>query len=309
MRTLLIFLITLVLTPSGAYAREDAVTFGFYNLENLFDTINEPGRYDDDFTPRGRNKWDTPKYYDKLSALSRAINLFAPDILGVCEAENRAVLEDLARQPALERLGYDVIHYDSPDPRGSDVALIYRRDRITVLSSEPVTAPGGRATRDILRVEASSGELTFSIYIVHLPSRRGNDPAATRQRWQIVEALDRFCEAELSADPARCVIVAGDFNDNPDSKMLRGIFGSMYNATAKPFAQGKGSYAWRDVWQMYDQILVSDNMKSVGKWRLEGDATVINRPELLQNSGRFASYPAKWKVSDHLPVMVKFEKK
>ena len=304
------FFVISLLIPAGHSARQGRITVGFYNLENLFDTINEPGKSDGEFTPQGSRKWDTRKYNGKLDALAGAISLFAPDILGVCEAENIGVLDDMAVREAIAAYGYAAVHYDSPDPRGADVALLYRADRVEILSSEPLPAPEGKATRDILRVEAFYEGLAFSIYVVHLPSRRGNDPAAARQRRRMVETLDKLCLAETQADPERCVVVCGDFNDNPDSRLLRGSMGTMRNASAAPFRQGKGSYAWRDVWQMYDQIFVSLNMTSgQGLWRMDGDAEVVGDPALLQRSGRFAAYPAKGKISDHLPVVVKFVKK
>lgn len=287
-----------------AQSRQEYMTVGFYNLENLFDTVNHMDTYDDEFSPTGIRNWTMDKFQTKVGNLARSIALFSPDLLGVCEVETDNVLEQLTFQGALADHQWGTVHYDSPDPRGIDVGLIYRRDKLRLVEAEPVKANFNRPTRDILRAEMeviSTGE-RFVAIVVHLPSRRNNDPKASAQRKAMLSQINSMVAAATIADKGRGVIVLGDFNDNPTSSTMKRALGSLYNSSVAPFTRGLGSYIYQDTYLMYDQILVSHNIKH----RLTStEQKIVDHPSLFQQAGRFAQYPAKGTISDHLPVYVK----
>lgn len=287
MRALLFFIFTLLsVAPLRA---QNTLTVATYNTENLFDTINDPGIRDGILTPEA--------YRIKLSNLARVIGELAPDMLALCEVENAGVLNDLLATPPLEGLPFRFVHYDSPDPRGIDVAIIYRTDRVELLNSEPIAAPERYPTRDMLRAEFRTrpdGQ-KLAVYAVHLPSRRGGSGSAARMRELLAVRLADCVDKEK---PGMSVVVMGDLNDNPDSRLVKRRLGNLRCATAGAFRNGVGSYAWRDTWLMYDNILLGGGLKATG------DARVFVRPWMLTPEGRFRGYPYREVVSDHLPVFI-----
>lgn len=257
-----------------------------YNLENFGDTINHPGINDPLFTPE--------QYAQKLANLSRVVRELDADLLSVCEVENRAVLDDIVRECGVD---YGIVHYESSDLRGIDVAILYRMERLVLLDSYPIT-PSGITTRDVVCAEfCDRGGDTTLIYAMHLPSKRGGSPAASRARVQIAATV---AEQTRQQGVAKNIVVLGDMNENPSSSIVCRTFLHMHCATLRPWRAGQGSYAWRDVWQMYDNILVRPAVGS----ELAGDARVFAPPYLLADSGRYRGYPRKGEYSDHLPVYV-----
>lgn len=257
---------------------------GSYNLENLFDTINHPSVDDGDFTPAGKRRWTYEKYAAKRDGLARAISLFSPDILGVCEVENEAVLCDLASKT--ERL-HGVVHYDSKDTRGIDVAVLYDTAKFLLLSSEPIYV--GRMRRPMVRADLllRARRDTLHIVAVHLPSKLGGEGAAIR-RDEALRAIDSVVRTL-----GRWAVVVGDFNDSP---IKRG--GILYNSAWQPAQKGAGSYAYRDVWDMIDQIHLTRALLPY----TDGVQQVVRDPSLVRQTGKYRGYPLKGVVSDHLPV-------
>ncbi|WP_298063750.1 endonuclease/exonuclease/phosphatase family protein [uncultured Rikenella sp.] len=285
--TLLALLILAVRPAHGQPAT--ALTIAAYNVCNLFDTLNDPGQHDMVLTPEA--------YRLKTAALSRVIGELAPDIIALCEVENAGVLRDLLDTPPLDTVPYRFIHYDSPDKRGIDAALLYRADRVTSAGSEPIRIPDGYPTRDILRTEFSIAgtDKRIVVYAAHLPSHRGGYSRAARMREMIAARLGDMASREA---PGAGVILLGDLNDSPASKLLRRNFPGLDCLTAEAHRQGQGSYAWRDTWQMYDHIFVNRNVRPYG------NARVFVRDWMLTRTGRFRGYPDR-SVSDHLPVYVR----
>lgn len=265
-----------------------ALTVATYNVCNLFDTINDPGIHDLVLSPEA--------YKLKTANLARVIGDLAPEIIALCEVENAGVLRDLLATAPLDTIPYRFIHYDSPDNRGIDVAMLYRADRVIPLNSEPVRVSDGYPTRDILRAEFSifGTDTKLAVYAVHLPSRRGGYGRATRMR-EVIAA--RLGDMALREAPETGVVIMGDLNDNPTSKLVRRNLSGLNCLTAVPHRRGVGSYAWRDTWLMYDNIFASRNLTS-------GEARVFMRDWMLTPSGRFRGYPDRT-VSDHLPVYVR----
>lgn len=288
----ILFSLILILALSAArpaYGQPaQALTVATYNVCNLFDTINDPGIHDMVPTPEA--------YRLKTANLARVIGELDPDIIALCEVENAGVLLDLLAAPPLDTVLYRFIHYDSPDSRGIDVALLYRHDRVKSLNSEPIRFAGGHPTRDILRAEFSvtGTDRKLAVYAVHLPSRRGGYNRATRQREMIAARLGEMATHEA---PETGVVVMGDLNDNPVSKLVRRNLGGLRCLTAEPHRKGVGTYAWRDTWLMYDNIFVL-NLKP------SGDARVFVRNWMLTSAGRFRGYPDR-SISDHLPVYIR----
>lgn len=291
MRLLFASLLFLFCLPGVQAGLPRPLVVATYNVENLFDTINDPGVPDPVIAPE--------TYHARLRNLGLVIGELRPDILGLCEVEKAAVVSELLETEPLGETAYRFAHYDSPDSRGMDVALVYRSDRLQLVNSEPIAAPDRYPTRDALRVELMPLEDTAQrivCYVLHLPSRRGNNNRATRMRERIV---DRIHELILAEHPATGVVVMGDLNDNPTSKLITRRLPTLTCLTAIPYRKGQGSYAWRDTWLMYDNILVNAVL------RPEGEAQVFVRPWMLTPEGRFRGYPYRNVFSDHLPVWVR----
>lgn len=286
-----IFLLTLfLLLGVSGFAQKQNYVIGFYNVENLFDIYDDPVTDDAEFLPEGRNKWTQPKYEKKLANIARVINAMRDEngvyhtLLGVSEIENRLVLEDLVSLPELAGANYQIVHYDSPDARGVDVALLYRPDQFTYLDSEsiPFTFEGSGIeftldeeeqaafkTRDILMVHGQIDGEDIAVYVAHLPSRVGGKGSDLRPRGS--EIIYNHVQQLKQEIPGIKVVVMGDMNDNPTdesmvvwmhSKAEIGELGpeDFYSPFINMLADGYGSLAYRGVWNIYDNILVDYNL-------------------------------------------------
>lgn len=339
MYRIVIIAVFLAVTPVlSAQQQVRAGVIAFYNLENLFDTIDTPGVMDEEFTPEGPNKWTGRRYLEKIDNMALAISRIGEDegwsggpaVLGVSEIENRSVLEDLAAHPLLKESNYQVVHYDSPDLRGVDVGLMYRPRFFSVTSSaSPLLdikdEQGERVyTRDQLVVSGIfDGELMHFI-VCHWPSRSGGE-LTTRPRRNAAATLSRHLVDSLQAiDPGAKVFVMGDLNDDPTDESLRKYLraapdaqrmkeGEMFNTMFPLFKKGIGSLYYRDGVNLFDQIIITPSLTgddySTYKLRL---ARVFNSSFLLQKDGQYKGYPLRsfvgtvWQggFSDHFPVYV-----
>lgn len=277
--------ILLLLTLSLYSSAQNSSRIGLYNLQNLFDTINDPGVNDAQFSdPRTNN------YPLKLRELASAIALFSPDILAVCEVENYGVMEDLATHlDSLNHQHYGIVHYDSRDSRGIDVALFYDTTRYRLVSSELVRVKV--VARDFLRAEFYTANYSnhFVIFVAHLPSKRGGAKAKIRR-----ERANAILDSLTTFDPVKNVIVCGDFNDDPYERAL------LHNCALKLFKEGKGTYAYRDQWSMLDQILIAPELRR----SLIGKQVVVIDNSLITKSGRYRGYPRRERPSDHFPTYI-----
>lgn len=318
-------------------------SIGFYNLENLFDTIDSPTTNDVDFLPTGRLLWDTPKYISKQANMAKVVALLgaelSPDgvaLLGVAEVENRKVLEDLVEQPALKSRDYQIVHYDSPDERGIDVGLLYQAKYFTVLGSRavPVTLKDPKTglpdfTRDILYVAGNlDGEL-IHVMVGHWPSRSGGEARSAYARAVAAGVCKTLADSIKTVHPDAKIVVMGDLNDDPDSKSLTQVLKArrsaddlakdeLYNPMYDLYKEGNGTLAYKDSWDLFDQMIVSKGLvnKKLGGWQLY-KAIVFRQPWMFQADGAFRGYPFRTFVgdifingySDHLPVYLYFLKK
>ena len=309
------------------------MTVMFYNTENLFDTDDDPLKDDDAFTPNGDYRWTRPRYWNKLDAISKVIVAadedMAPALVGLCEVENETVLTDLTSRSALRQAGYRFVMTDSPDRRGIDVALLYRRSFFRILEHESLrvnlAAYGGGATRDILHVTGILENLdTLDVYVCHWPSRSGGTEETEPRRICAAKVVRASVDSILSVRRKPYVILMGDLNDDPDAVALR------EGLKARPFSQGSGladgelvtvmdkleghSYKYQGEWDTYDQFVVSASMlNGLGCTELLG-AEVMNLPFLLADDDNyggvkpFRTYNGRryqGGYSDHLPVKIR----
>ena len=308
-----------------------AFTIAFYNLENLFDTVDDPKTYDDDFTSDGKLNWNKKRYYKKISRLSNVIKQLGaeksyvpPVLVGVAEVENKKVLEDLVRSKNLQKFHYDYVHYDSPDDRGIDVALLYNKQLFELLHSERfslyIENEDGEQdfTRDVLLVKGNlNGEL-IHILVNHWPSRRDGAEESEYKRVKASELNRDIIEKIRLEDEQAKIVIMGDFNDNPTNKSLQNLVkDDFYNPMQQLLSKGKGTLKHEDDWHLFDQIIFSKNFMDAQENRHSFKyAEVFDRDFLKvyrgKNKGKpFRTYIWKWYqggFSDHFAVYVYLKK-
>ncbi|MFW6371128.1 MAG: endonuclease/exonuclease/phosphatase family protein [Bacteroidota bacterium] len=308
---------------SSCQTHKETKVVGFYNLENLFDTINTPDVRDEEFTPGSEKQWDTNRYQRKLQNMASVIagigaaeRVGAPAVMGLCEMENREVLEDLVATDRLKAFNYQIIHQDSPDKRGIDVALIYRPDFFNPESfnSVPLFIEGEERnriyTRDQLVVAGKlDGEQMYFI-VNHWPSRYGGKERSIPQRKAAAE-LTRFLVDSIKAANAKArIVVMGDLNDDPVDESVKKYLGaavtpqkvgsdSLFNVTAPLFFQGRGTLCYRNFWNLFDQIIVTPNLmqEKSGKHHII-KTEIYDKQYLRQQEGDYSGYPYRTFVGD-----------
>jgi hypothetical protein len=308
---------------------------GFFNIENLFDTIDSPDTDDREFLPESGKLWGTQRYLRKvdkmgqvIAALGRELDPRGVAILGLAEVENRSVVEDLVVSAPLKERKYAVVHDDSPDRRGVDVALIHdpKRFKVYAHKSYRLVTPPDTAfrTRDQLLVSGVLDGDTTHVIVAHWPSRRGGEKRSMPKRMAAGELGRHIVDSLLAINANARILYMGDLNDDPVNKsitmglratgepaMAQG--GTLYNPMHAPFKKGIGSLAWRDSWNLFDQIIISPGLVSGagGQYKYYG-VRVFNEPYLRQEDGNFAGYPKRTFVgdtyqdgySDHFPVFL-----
>ncbi len=308
----------------------------FYNLENLFDTIDSPDTDDVEFTPTGPNLYTSEVYHDKLCNLSKVISEVGtantpdgPAIIGVSEIENMSVLEDLVREPALAKRNYQIIHHDSKDARGVDVGFLYQPKyfRLDTLLVYPlITSEKGkeiRFSRDILiAVGILNGE-KIAISVNHWPSRRGGEQNTAHLRNAAASINRRILDSLYLHAGIDKGIVMGDLNDDPVNDSVRKFIKScrttekldhddMYNPFEDFYRKGLGTTAYQDAWSLFDQIILSSGLVNDHQGYHFYKAAVYNPLYMTQKSGNFKGYPLRTYAngvyaggySDHFPVYV-----
>ena len=323
-------------TPVGP---QELAVVGFYNVENLFDVSDDPDNEgDDEYLPSAAKRWDRARYDKKVDDLARVISELGaeaqpggPALLGLSEVENARVLEDLVSSDALADSDYGVVHFDSPDYRGIDVALLYRRADFDVLEARPVglvlpPRPGSsreRTTRDILYVKGLLRGDTLHYLVNHWPSRGGGEVESRPDRARVAGTVRILIDSIRAAQPDADVAVAGDLNDDPIDASVAEVLGSvdrrdlatadlLYNPYVALFRQGRGTLGYRRAWNLFDQILLSRGLAAHGAdWSVR-DAQIFAPGYLLQVAGSYRGFPDRTYVgddyrggvSDHLPVFV-----
>lgn len=315
-------------------ARFEARPIGFYNLENLYDTLDGPND-DNEYLPGSAKAWNSERYSRKLQHLAKVLGEMGTDVMpdglvcfGMCEAENRGVVEDLLHTPPLAARGYRIVHHDSPDRRGVDVAFAYNPKYFTLLHERkyPLVDPKDSTwrTRDQLVVSGLMDGDTVSVIVNHWPSRFGGEKISLPRRILAAQLGRHIIDSLIARNANARILYMGDLNDDPVNPSVRkylGTTGDKETVTEKKFfnpmfdlyRKGIGTLAWRDSWNLFDQIILSPGLVggTGGNLRYYG-VRVFNQPYLRQTEGNFAGYPLRTYVgdgyvggySDHFPVYV-----
>jgi hypothetical protein len=339
---LFVFCLLFFLNTESSFSQQKEykiISIAFYNVENLFDTENNPFTFDDDRTPDGDDVWTQEKYRDKLQKLAEVIPKIgsdiskqAPVIVGICEIENRRVLEDLISEPKLKAYNYGIVHYESPDRRGIDVALLYRKDIFRLENSVShelliynSKEPDKRIyTRDQLVVSGKIDDEKLHFIVNHWPSRSGGETASSYKREKAAALNKVILDSIFKKEPLAKVISMGDFNDDPTNKSFKEILKTkedpeglsphqIYNPMERMLKKGMGSLAYRDGWNLFDQILISGALtkKDYSSFQFY-KAGIFNKKYLITESGQYKGYPFRsygysgyqGGYSDHFPVYI-----
>ncbi|HFS67478.1 MAG TPA: endonuclease/exonuclease/phosphatase family protein [Flavobacteriia bacterium] len=343
MKSIRLFLIVVLFSTISVFSQQKKYlirTVAFYNLENLFDTINDPQKLDERSPIMEMNAKKRGKaYLDKLDNMAKVISEIgkekahtAPAIIGVSEIENKQVLEDLVHNEKLKKLHYGVIHYDSPDARGIDVALLYQKRYFKPISSKTyelkLRGTDGKpyATRDQLLVTGMLDDELIHVIVNHWPSRRGGEQKSRPSREKAAALTLKIIEDVKKEYPNPKIIIMGDLNDDPINSSLRKILhtkakksdvkdGGIYNPMNDMFRRGLSTLGYRDNINLFDQIMVTSPLvttkKDFSTYKLY-KANIFNPRYLTQKTGRYKGYPFRsWGggdftggYSDHYPVYI-----
>jgi hypothetical protein len=352
----LLSILLLTITSATAQKKYQIHTVAFYNFENLFDTINGPNN-DEEYLPNGAQNWTGKKYKKKLDNLSKVLtdigtgeNPNAPTLIGGCEIENRLVLEDLVKHPKMINRGYGIIHFDSPDKRGIDVALLYQKKHFTPTSYvniplmiyrnqeakvdkkekeettddviETTNNSESRVyTRDQLLVTGFLDGEEIHIIVNHWPSRSGGEKKSSPFREAAGKLNRKIMDSLFTINPNAKIITMGDLNDGSYNKSVKEEIGAkrkkeevqpkgIFNPFEQMFKDGLGTLAYRDSWDIFDQIMISEpfvRKEATGfkYWK----AGVFNKSYLIQTTGQYKGYPLRNSLtepgySDHFPVYI-----
>ncbi len=347
MRKIIIFSLLSVTIFSSVFAQKKKIiqskeykirTVAFYNLENLFDTINDTSK-NDEFSPMMELNTNKSKvYWDKIDKLGEVINQLgnekaktSPAILGVAEVENKQVLEDLIESEKLKKKRYGIIHFDSPDRRGIDVALLYQQRYFKPVHFEAVNpniySENWKVhTRDILRVSGYLDDELIHVIVNHWPSRRGGEAKSSPLREKAAYRVTKIIEKIRENDKNAKIIIMGDFNDNPTNKSFKKVLQTkakkkdikerdIFNPYEKMFGKGLNTTAYRDNLSLFDQILLTSSLlnkegkKDFLSYKMFNPG-IFNKRFLIQKKGRYKGYPFRsfsngkytGGYSDHYPV-------
>lgn len=351
LKSLLLLSVTLLVSGALCEAQNTAprkqyqvLGVAFYNLENLFDTINNNGKYDQEFSPAGARQWNGSKYWSKISNLARVITAMTtgttpngPAFIGVSEIENRTVMEDLSRAVD-ERLrgegrqawNLQVVHHDSPDRRGVDVGAFYnpRQFRLLNVSNTRLVVEANPTlrTRDQMCVTGVMGGDTVSVIVNHWPSRIGGQEQSSYLREAAAALCRHTADSLWTLRPNQGVIIMGDLNDDPQDRSTRVALGAVktmkgvgpegfYNPFWSILDQGVGTLAYKSAWNLFDQIIVSGSLleQNTGADKLHFWKAVVNNFDFLRDTeGTRQGYPLRTYsagmflngYSDHFPTEI-----
>lgn len=314
------------------------ITVAFYNVENLFDYENDPLTFDDDRTPDGKDHWTKEIYEAKVVNMAKVIADIgkdvtgtAPAIIGLCEVENRRVLEDLANDPVLLKKDYGIVHFDSPDRRGIDVALLYKKKLFTPTNYKAhelfIYQDHDRSkriyTRDQLLVSGMLAGEKIHFIVNHWPSRYGGEERSRPKRIKAASLNKKIIDSLFSEDPYAKIITMGDMNDDPTSPSIKNVLKTkneresmglkeLYNPMDNMHKKGMGTLAYRDAWNLFDQMIISTELakKDYSSYRFY-KAGIYNKNYLQTPRGQYKGYPFRSFVngytggySDHFPVYI-----
>jgi predicted extracellular nuclease len=313
---------------------EESILFAFYNVENIFDPADDPAiQGDDEFTPHGTMRWSAERMDRKLENIARALRAMdayaGPDLVGLCEVENRRVLEVL-RDEFLPKGVYEIGHADSPDERGIDVAILYRRSAMQLLGyrmHRVVVGDGANPTRDIMEATFERDNHRFTVLVNHWPSRSEGEEVSEPKRIAAARVAAGIIDSLYALDPHADIVLMGDLNDEPFNTSVKDVldarrydtttFAHRMINTAAPVADADtiGSYFFRGDWNLLDQIMLSRGaLDNIGITLYETAETIVT-PEFLRDERADARFRPPYRTyrgslyiggtSDHFPVMLR----
>jgi len=336
----LIILICVLFPFNGCFAQQleknkqyYLSAIGFWNVENLYDTLNDVWKNDEEFTPFGVNAWTGKRYWTKIDRLAEVISQMATDvtpdglaILGLCEIENKSVVKDLVNSPRLKKRNYQIVHIEGPDIRGVDPSFIYNPNYFKFVRAinYPVTlvTDSTHKTRDILVVSGLFNGEALTVLVNHWPSRRGGEMASRPNRNGAAKVARHIADSILMTDAKAKVVIMGDLNDDPVNECVKKIIGTysnikevndnlFFNPMEKPYKEGTGTLAWQDSWNLFDQTLLNKNWipGKYDTWQYYA-VRIFNKDYLKSDFGNFKGYPFRTYsggaytagYSDHFPV-------
>jgi hypothetical protein len=336
---IIVAIAAIISQPVSAQKKFAIYAGGFYNLENLFDTIHDNGKNDYEYLPNGNNKWNSTKYTHKLANMAHTLAEMGTDVLpdvgcafiGVSEVENSNALNDLVMQSPLAQRGIKFCHIEGPDARGIDCALLYNPKLFSVRNVKLVpyiyekTEDSLKATRGFLTVSGTIANEHVTVVVCHLPSRYS--PSYYRE--QGGNQLKRLKDSLVADDPNVKIFIMGDMNDDPFDKSMSTCLGAhremkdvevggLYNPWWNTLVRdGNGTLYYKGAWNLFDQIIMSNNLLDVkGKKKYKGltfyKHSIFKRDYLIQSEGKYKGAPLRTSAggvwldgySDHLPVVV-----
>jgi len=301
----------------------------FYNVENCFDTYDDTLTDDDEFTPGGVMRWNFTRYKKKINAIYKTITAAGgwepPALIALCEIENRKVLEDLVIGTNLSKYGYSIIHEESPDLRGIDVCLIYRKDIIEIVKHKywipENTSITDFETRSVLYTKCAVRKDTLHIIVNHWPSKRGGVLSEENLRSELADMIRCRADSIASADTDGAkILIMGDFNCPPNSPVMKTLTGgtgsgvSLINLSeSKP--EWNGTYRYKGIWEMIDQVIVTLQLLDCKEGLFTGsDSFRVFQPDFLMRKdprypgvspfSTYQGYRYQGGFSDHLPILI-----
>ena len=304
----------------------------FYNLENLFDIYDDTLKNDESFLPEGDHHWGSFKYYQKSNNLGKTILAVGGwegvEIVGLCEVENLKVLKDLTQKTALKETNYSILHKESPDKRGIDVALLYRSDKIRIDTVQYINVflgTGQRPTRDILYATIRTlNNAKLHVFVNHWPSRYGGQMKSDPKRKAAARVVRGYVDSILTVEPNANILLMGDFNDEPDNESIFDVLRARNDSTFSDTTElynlmshihgNHGSHKYQGSWGVLDQFMVT-------KWLFQGQNNlqiiegplVFRAPFLMTKETKYpgmkpfrtyVGFKYSGGYSDHLPIFI-----
>ena len=313
-------LLLLYFTLSCFVSGSDLLSIGFWNVENLFDLENDPSKRDDEFAIGGKKNVTSDIYELKIKRSVEVLTDLNVDILGLCEVENISVLSDLNN--SYKGRDYKIIHFDSPDERGIDNALLYDQNKFSILASKPIENKlgGNDKTRDILYVKGAFLDVTLHIFVNHWPSNYGGKERAIPKRKATAELLMKQIKTIQKNDKLAEIILIGDFNEDPidDNVKILEKLGFINQMSPMMGDRNKGTYVYRGKDYFYDQIIISEGLNTnQGLHFLKDSVFILDKPKYRQQDGKYKHYPFRFWAgnnllggySDHLATKIVLRKK
>ena len=318
----MVFAAVLLLSTLICTAQEpgkDGTLVMFWNLENFFDWTDQgTGESDREFSSMGERRWTKKRFYAKCDAISKTMMWMAdrygrmPDVAGFAEVENRMVLKMLLESTLLRKYGYQIVHFESGDRRGIDVALIYRTevfDKVGEALMTPEFEGEKMNTRDILTVKLRrrSDGVSFDFIVNHHPSKFGGSKASEGRRMVVMKSLSELCDSLLKSPERAGIVAMGDFNDNPDGEQFALLDGILVNKAGLLHEKGEGTIRYDGKWDLIDMFMTSPDLAVRSEMYIERVPFLMMRERKHPGEKPFRTYSGPryiGGVSDHCPIIL-----